>query len=119
MPLATAQITVQGSAVLTMNGRHSIESLSLEGTSALMHDANFSHDYSGSGTDIVFGLDLTVAGNMTVLASARVDVNGRGYPIAQGPGAGTSGNPTLTTGAGGGHGGRGANSTSGNPGGVA
>ncbi|MFZ2874115.1 MAG: hypothetical protein WAZ94_06500 [Phycisphaerales bacterium] len=119
VPLATAQITVQGSAVLTMNGRHSIESLSLEGTSALMHDANFSHDYSGNGTDIVFGLELTVTGNMTVLASARVDANGRGYPIAQGPGAGTSGNPTLTTGAGGGHGGRGADSTSGNPGGVA
>jgi hypothetical protein len=95
VPLATAQITVRGT-VLTMNGRHTIASLVIEragfAPGSLTHSANASFDYSGAGTDVVRGLQLTVTGNVQVQGSAgglpcSIDVTGRGYPERLGPGS--------------------------------
>ncbi|MCW5764933.1 MAG: hypothetical protein KIT68_03030 [Phycisphaeraceae bacterium] len=117
VPLATAQITVQG-ATLTMSGRHTVASLTLERSLAgqaavLTHPGAASFDYSGgAGTDVVIGLWLTVTGNVSiqgasgVLPACGVDLSGRGHGPEVGPGAGTSSGGTAAGGAHGGGGGR-------------
>ncbi|MBX3317888.1 MAG: immunoglobulin domain-containing protein [Phycisphaeraceae bacterium] len=113
VPLATAQITVEG-ATLTMNGRHTIASLAVVRNGAnqpgvLTHTQTFTFDYPGVG--IVNGLWLNVNQSVFVqgadgsLVASRVDVNGRGFGSEAGPGVGASGSDP----GGGGHGGAGAN----------
>ncbi|MFZ4575409.1 MAG: hypothetical protein ACOYN0_13500, partial [Phycisphaerales bacterium] len=119
VPLATAQITVRGTT-LTMNGRHTIASLLIGRSGAdagvLAHSAAASFDYSGgAGTDVVFGLALTVTGSVEVEGgspASRIDLDGRGFGPGQGPGAGENSNNGGLGGGGGGHGGRGADSQS-------
>jgi hypothetical protein len=115
VPLASAHITVRGTT-LTAFGRHRVASLTLERDSLnrpalLTHPANAT---SGSGNDIIVGLDLTVSGNVVVqgadgtLVASRIDVAGRGFPAASGPGAGSNSAISTLGAAGGGHGGFGA-----------
>ncbi|MCE2654518.1 MAG: hypothetical protein LW650_14030 [Planctomycetaceae bacterium] len=121
VPLATAQITVRG-RTLTVNGRHSIGSLTLEAngpTGALVtHALGFTFDYSGgAGTDVVNGMHLIIAGDLTITGSLvssvnRIDVTARGFGSGQGPGAGTASTNSGSGAAGGGHGGRGSPATS-------
>lgn len=116
VPLATAEITVRGTT-LTMNGRFTIASLSLERNAAnqpstLTHDANFTYLYPDGET--VRGLKLTVTGNMLVQGAngfevgSFVNVTGRGFGGGQGPGAGQNTGGCCTSGGGfGGDGGAG------------
>jgi hypothetical protein len=116
VPLATAQITVRGTT-LTINGRHTLESLRLENdpgtnkSAIVTHDANFSFDYSGGAqTDVVNGLHLIVTNDVIIDPLSSIDVSGKGYPSTQGPGAGANapGNGGANCAAsGGGHGGAG------------
>ena len=112
--LATADITVGGSGVLTMSGRHSITSLTLSGTSTLRHASNAVYDY---GDAVVNGLNLSMTGAMTVAATATVNLDGLGFAGASGPGAGTDA-PSCCYGGGGGHGGTGATFSIGYAGGT-
>ncbi|MFZ4575308.1 MAG: hypothetical protein ACOYN0_12975 [Phycisphaerales bacterium] len=116
--LATAQITIRGTT-LTMSGRHTIASLAIERSGAnpgvLTHPAAASFDYSGAGTDIVEGLQLTITGSATIQGStggvaSRIDLDGRGFAGGAGPGAGTASNNGGVGGTGGGFGGNGATS---------
>jgi hypothetical protein len=116
--LATAQITIRGTT-LTMSGRHTIASLAVERSGAnpgvLTHPAAASFDYSGAGTDIVEGLQLTITGNASIQGSSggvasRIDLDGRGFAGGAGPGAGTASNNGTIGGTGGGFGGNGATS---------
>ncbi|MBY0112945.1 MAG: hypothetical protein K2Y21_08995 [Phycisphaerales bacterium] len=116
IPLATAQITVRGTT-LTINGRHSIDSLRLEADpssrkpAVVTHDANFSFDYSGGAqTDVVNGLHLIVTNDVIIDPLSSIDVTAKGFPSTQGPGAGANapGNGGANCAAsGGGHGGAG------------
>lgn len=124
VPLDQAEITVRGTT-LTMNGRHTIQSLMIERAGSapgiagvLTHASNTIHDYSGgAGTDIVSGLSLTVTGDVTIQGASggdvasRVDLIGRGFPSGTGPGtdAPTNGNGQSAGGGHGGFGGRGFN----------
>jgi hypothetical protein len=122
VPIATAEITVQGTT-LTINGRHTIKSLSLirnGGTAAIVtHGAGFTFDYSGgAGTDVVSGMSLTIDGPLSIQGSAggvasAIDVSGRGFAPGTGPGAGTASTNGSIGGAGGGHAGRGADAFNG------
>ncbi|MBL8990250.1 MAG: hypothetical protein JNJ48_01580, partial [Phycisphaerae bacterium] len=117
VPLATAQITVQG-ATLTMSGRHTVASLTLErnpgGQAAVLtHPNAATYDYSGgAGTDVVIGLWLTVTGSVSIqgasggLPACGIDLTGRGHGPEVGPGAGTLSGGTAAGGAHGGGGGR-------------
>jgi len=98
VPLGSADITVRGTT-LTINGRHTIAGLRLERGATnqpgiLTHDTGFSHDYGSGGSDVVFGLDLLVNGNVSIQAASgalvrsSVDVSRKGYAPLQGPGAG-------------------------------
>jgi len=111
VPLASAQIVVIGTT-LTMNGRHSIASLSLESGAVLDHEAGVTTDYGSGG--VVFGLELAAAATISIDASSSVDVTARGYAHGEGPGAGTWGTgcgsvPTQSS-SGAGHGGAGGGS---------
>ncbi len=119
IPLEQAEIQVVGTT-LTINGRHTIKSLSLQRSAAnaagvATHAPGFQFDYSGgAGTDIVFGMCLNVTGNVLVegadgaLVESRIDGNGRGYPASQGPGA-APWSPCCGGGGGASHAGNGAN----------
>jgi hypothetical protein len=119
VPLAGAQITVRG-CVLTISGRHRVGSLALvrdaENEPAILtHAAGAMYDYSGgAGADVVYGVDLTIDGDMVIegasgtLVSSRIDTNGRGYGPGDGPGAGGASTGLVIGAAGGGHAGRGA-----------
>ncbi|MCK6477151.1 MAG: hypothetical protein L6Q35_10005, partial [Phycisphaerales bacterium] len=123
VPLASAEIIVRGTT-LTMNGRHTIQSLTLERSGSnveavLTHTAGMSFDYSGTGTDVVIGLNLTTTGDVFIqgqestLKASRIDLQSCGYSSATGPGGGiSSGYPS-----GGGHGGAGHNGAVGTLGG--
>ncbi|MEA5557691.1 immunoglobulin domain-containing protein [Nodularia spumigena] len=115
IPLTTALITVEGTT-LTINGRHTIGSLALVRSAAnqpgvLTHSPNFSFDYSGTGTDIIAGLHLTVATDAIIqgpdasLVQSRIDLSAKGFPTEAGPGAGIS----ATQASGASHGGAGSN----------
>lgn len=102
VPLASADITVQSTATLTMSGRHAIRRLTLNG-GTLTHPPAAIHTYAPN--DTVRGLDLTIATNLTLAANGLIDVSGRGYA----PGRGVA--PGLSTNRGGGsHAGEGSSS---------
>ncbi|MCA9271852.1 MAG: hypothetical protein KDA31_02280 [Phycisphaerales bacterium] len=108
VPLVTADITVRG-ATLTLNGRHSINSLVIEQGGKLTHSAGFTYDYSnGNGTDIVQGFSLVSAGNVLVEQGCSIDTTNRGH-TSSGPGGGSCATSCGMC-AGGGYGGAGANS---------
>ncbi len=89
--LATADITVRGTT-LTVNGRHTVRNLVLEGNATVTHGSLFSYDYSGgAGTDVVNGMELTIAanptgGNLAVQVGSWINATGRGYASGNGPG---------------------------------
>ncbi len=108
VPLSTADITVRGTT-LTVNGRHAINSLSIEalGVAApgiVTHDAAHTSTFSGT---TVRGLWLIVADSLTVDSLSRIDAGSRGYPSGQGPGVGNGTDQANQGTSGGGHGGRG------------
>jgi hypothetical protein len=106
IPLATAQITVRNTT-LTINGRHSIASLTIENSGVVTHASNTTFDYSGgAGTDVVRGMHLITSGNVTINSNTRIDVSGAGSPSDSGPGAG-AGSVAFEVGAGGSYGGTG------------
>ncbi|MFH1745533.1 MAG: immunoglobulin domain-containing protein [Planctomycetota bacterium] len=87
-------ITVDG-CTLTVNGAHPFNSLHVMNGGVVTHSLNDdTQEYT---------IDLTIATDVSVDATSRIDVNARGYTCANGPGAGTSSN----YGAGGGYGGEG------------
>lgn len=93
-------LTVRG-ATLTVDGTHTFHSIRLEpaGTKpgVLTHTAG----YQQGGVN---GCRLTVLADVAVLAGCRIDLDGKGHPEGQGPGA----SPAVSGGSGGaGHGGRG------------
>src|SRR5688572_386633 len=90
VPLSSAEITVQATT-LTINGRHTIASLSLVDTAVLTHSGATTFDYAGDGTDVIYGMSLTVLGDVSIPALSRVDVSGVGYAGSTGPGAGMLG----------------------------
>ncbi len=66
IPLATAQITVRNT-ILTVNGRHSIASLTLENQGEVTHAPATQFDYSGgAGTDVVRGLHIITTGGVAL-----------------------------------------------------
>ncbi|HLO39933.1 MAG TPA: immunoglobulin domain-containing protein [Phycisphaerales bacterium] len=119
--LIDADIIVRG-ATLTMNGRHTIRSMTIERNASnvegvLTHTANSSYDYSGgAGSDIVHGLSLTTLHEMSIqgtsgsLKASKIIADARGHPSATGPGAGISGSD-LAGGAGFGGAGRNASNS--------
>ena len=80
----TLLITNNSGTTLTINGRHTVGTLTLERSGGapgiLTHTANFTYDYSGNGSDVVAGMDLTVAGSLDIqgasgqLVASRIDV---------------------------------------------
>ncbi|MBU0639235.1 MAG: hypothetical protein KKB50_10260, partial [Planctomycetes bacterium] len=83
-------IVVDG-CVLTVDGAHPFNSLQVINGGTVTHSAN---------ADVQeYTLDLTIATDVTVDVTSAIDVDGRGYAAAQGPGAGTS-NPSYGAGAG-------------------
>lgn len=120
VPLITAEIVVSG-ASLTINGRHSIASLSVNAGGVVTHDSLASWNYAANGTDIVDGMQLTISGDVSVDAGGAINMTGRGHVAESGPGGGLSG-PCGLAGAesasGGGHGGAGgaSNNNTGNRG---
>lgn len=120
VPLATADILVQGTT-LTISGRHHVSSLVLQGGASLTHPANAVWDYSGSGIDEVFGVELHATSSIVIDASSTINVSERGYPSHAGPGAGsrgTCGAIGATIPSGGGHGGAGGRGGTCFPGGA-
>lgn len=118
VPLAQAEITVRGTT-LTVNGRHTIQSLTIERSGSapgvagvLTHGANTSFDYSG---EVVFGASIIITGDLVIQGvdganvASRIDLTGRGFPSGTGPGtdAPTNGNGQSAGGGHGGFGGRG------------
>ncbi|MCX6878216.1 MAG: hypothetical protein NTW21_31050, partial [Verrucomicrobia bacterium] len=91
------QITVSG-CTLTVDGPHAFASLAVTNGGVVTHSAAPNGEANNR-------LELTIAGDVTVDATSRIDVNGRGFGTGQGTGAG--GNCGTTGGGGGGHGGQG------------
>ncbi len=120
VPLATAEITVSGgSTVLTIDGAHSIASLTVQSNSRVSHTAGFTYDADpGPGVQIVGGFALTTTGNVTIAGGSAIDATAQGFGNEQGTGAG-GGTPTVFCsgrgGAGGYGGSGGAGSGAGNP----
>ncbi len=88
---------IVSNCTLTVDGVHSFEAL------LLMDGAVLTHSPAPAG-ELDNRLDLTITNNLTVDATSRVDVNGKGYGPATGPGAGMDNNFNPS---GGGHGGLG------------
>lgn len=94
-------IVVRGCTV-TIDGPHSFNSLTVEQNASSV-SGTVTHS-SGPAN----ALQLTIATNVTVKATCRIDVSGLGYSAASGPGAGAAGNTAADLRAGGaGHGGMG------------
>ncbi len=116
VPLADADIIVRGT-LLNINGRQTIKSLTVERSNVatagrISHAPGFSHDYSGgAGTDVVYGMELTTLGDVTIqpqsgnLVASRFDLAGAGFLDSDGPGQGEDSDLQSS---GGGHGGSGA-----------
>ena len=111
-------VTVRGTT-LTINGRHSLQSLKIESMGltpgVVTHSSAFSHAYGP--TDVVQGIELSVADTLSIDTGSRIDVTGRGFGPGEGPGTGNTGGQTTQGGAGGGYGGTGGLSPNGTPGG--
>ena len=82
-------------ATVTINGAHPFHSLTLQSGAVINHTAA-----------LAAGMKLTVAQNITIDGSSKMDVSGQGYGNGAGPGAGTT---ASVYGGGGGYGGNGAN----------
>lgn len=104
VPLATAQVCVSGTT-LTINGRHSLASLSVVDGGVVSHSRGFSYDYAETASDLVFGMHLILAGDCSTAAGTMITADGDGY----GPNAGPSPTGACNETGGGGHGGRGGN----------
>lgn len=87
-------------ATLTVGGAHQFAGLVLQNGAVLTHDPAPSGQPEAA-------VRLVVAGQLTVDATSRIDVSGRGYAEPGSPGAGAMGN---YAGSGGGHGGLGSGS---------
>ena len=104
------EITVSG-CTLTVDGPHAFTSLLVTNGGAVTHSPAPNGEANNR-------LDLTIAGNVTVAATSAINIQGRGYAPASGPGAGTSSGSFYGSGAGhGGVGGWSARGSSG-PGGA-
>jgi hypothetical protein len=88
-------------ATLTVAGAHTFAGLELRNGAVLTHE-------SADSGQAERAVRLTVTGHVTVDATSRIDVTGKGYARADAPGAGRKGN---YAGGGGGHGGRGHRSS--------
>ena len=89
---------VVSNCTLTVNGVHSFASLWLTDSAVLTHSP-------APAGETNHRLDLAIAGEMTIDVMSRIDVNGKGYGSAAGPGAGAN----AYNASGGGHGGPGGN----------
>jgi hypothetical protein len=117
VPLATAQITVQGTA-LTVNGRHSIASLALvrSGAAAATLNHTPAQSFTYAPGDVVNGMHLIVSGDVVIQGTvggvaSSINVSGRGFAGGAGPGAGQASSDGGFGGTGGGHGGDGTSSS--------
>ena len=108
IPTYDGQPIVVSNCTLTVDGVHSFASLVLTDSAVLTHSPAPTGETNNR-------LDLTIASELTIDATSRVDVNAKGYGPVAGPGAGGS---TYYDAAGGGHGGPGGNSYGGLAGGV-
>ncbi len=91
------EVAVSG-CTLTVDGVHSFATLVLAGGAVLTHSPAPAGETNNR-------LDLAIAGEMTIDATSRVDVNAKGYGSRAGPGAGND----AANASGGGHGGPGGN----------
>ena len=91
------EVAVSG-CTLTVDGVHSFATLVLAGGAVLTHSPAPAGETNNR-------LDLAIAGEMTIEATSRVDVNAKGYGSRAGPGAGNG----AANASGGGHGGPGGN----------
>src|ERR1035437_922927 len=92
--LYDGQPIVVSNCTLTVNGVHSFASLLLTDSAVLTHSPAPAGETNNR-------LDLAIAGELTIDATSRVDVNAKGYGSGAGPGAATNDM------SGGGHGGPG------------
>ncbi|MBI5383453.1 MAG: hypothetical protein HZA90_02060 [Verrucomicrobia bacterium] len=112
--LSPGDTTYEGAALivsnctLTVNGAHSFASLLLTDGAVLTHSPAPAGETNNR-------LDLAIAGELTIDATSRVDVNAKGYGSAAGSSAGTN---DYYNASGGGHGGPGGNAYGGIAGGV-
>ena len=72
-------ILIDGTTV-TIDGQHAFNSVQLIRGATVTHSAGFEG-----------GMQLVIAEDLIVAASSSIDVDGRGYPSQQGPGAGGTG----------------------------
>ncbi len=98
-------VIVHGCTV-TINGAHSFQSLTIESNGIVTH-----------AQGLVGGMNLTIAGNVTVNVGSSISANARGYGAGQGPGHGSADSTGSYGGGGGAYGGE-ARSTSGASGGI-
>ena len=97
-------VIVHGCTV-TINGAHSFQSLTVESNGIVTH-----------AQGLVGGMNLTIAGNVTVDNGSGINVNSRGYGSEQGPGHGFSDYTGSYGGGGASYGGEGRGSSSANAG---
>ena len=109
-PTYDGQPIVVSNCTLTVNGPHRFASLLLTNSAVLTH----SPAPNGETNNRV---DLTIAGDVGIPTDCSMDVSGRGYASASGPGVGCSNG--SESGGGGGHGGVEGVSAKGCPGGGA
>ena len=102
------QPIVVSHCTLTVDGVHNFASLRLTDSAVLTHT-------SATTGEPTHRLDLAIAGELTIDATSRVDVNAQGYGPVAGPGAGINSGYYPS---GGGHGGPGGNAYGGPAGGV-
>jgi hypothetical protein len=102
------QPIVVSNCTLTVNGPHSFASLQVVSNGVVTHTAA----PNGEAGNL---LSLTIAGDLGVDTSSRIDVSGRGYAAAAGPGAGAHYPSGYASGAG--HGGMGGTCNNGGAGG--
>lgn len=106
VPLGSAVVTVSNTT-LTVNGEHSLAGLHLQAGAVLMHDNTAISPSPTHPVHDVHGMHLRVQGPVSIDATSRVDLWGRGYIGLDGPGAASNG----AGGGGASHGGRGGNNT--------
>jgi hypothetical protein len=97
-PTYDGQDIVVSSCTVTVDGAHPFRSLRLTNSAVVTHSPapNGEADHQ---------INLTIAQDMAVDYSSRIEATGRGYAAASGPGSGAS--SALAGGSGGGHGGLG------------